>query len=109
MMLRLHGLDIDRLKEIGDYATSPRYGDDERAAIAYADAMTATPTKATDEQIADLERRFGRDGVVELTYQIALENMRSRMNTALGITEQGFSSGDACRVPWADSGTAQTA
>jgi hypothetical protein len=23
------------------------------------------------------------------------------MNTALGITEQGFSSGDACQVPWA--------
>jgi hypothetical protein len=25
------------------------------------------------------------------------------MNSALGITEQGFSSGDACRVPWADA------
>jgi hypothetical protein len=37
--------------------------------------------------------------VVELTYQIALENMRARMNSALGIAEQGFSSGDACRVP----------
>ena len=24
------------------------------------------------------------------------------MNTALGITEQGFNSGDACRVPWMD-------
>ena len=102
MLLRLDGLDVERLKEIGDYATSSRYSDDERAAIAYADAMTATPTEATDEQVADLERRFGRDGVVELTYQIALENQRSRMNTALGITEQGFNSGDACRVPWAD-------
>jgi hypothetical protein len=47
--------------------------------------------------------RFGRDGVVELTHQIALENLRSRMNSALGITEQGFNSGDACRVPWADA------
>jgi alkylhydroperoxidase family enzyme len=103
MLMRLDGLDIDRLKEIGDYATSPRYSDDERAAIAYADAMTATPPQATDEQVADLERRFGRAGVVELTYQIALENLRSRMNSALGITEQGFSSGDACRVPWADA------
>jgi hypothetical protein len=36
-----------------------------------------------------------------LTYQIGIENMRARMNTALGITEQGFSSGAACRVPWA--------
>jgi len=108
MLARLDGLDIDQLKEIGHYVTSARYGDDERAAIAYADAMSATPPQATDEQVADLERRFGRDGVVELTYQIALENLRSRMNLALGITEQGFSSGEACRVPWANQTTATT-
>ena len=61
--------------------------------------MTATHSEVTNEQVADLERRFGRYGIVELTYQIAHENMRSRMNSALGITEQGFSSDDACRVP----------
>jgi AhpD family alkylhydroperoxidase len=109
MMARLDGLDLDQLKEIGDYATSSHYSEDERAAIAYADAMSATPPEATDEQVADLERRFGRDGVVELTYQIALENLRSRMNSALGITEQGFSSGEACRVPWANQTTTTTA
>jgi AhpD family alkylhydroperoxidase len=102
MLQRLEGLDVDRLKEIGDYTTSSRYSDDERAAIAYADAMTATPPEVTDEQVADLQRRFGRDGVVELTFQISLENQRSRMNSALGITEQGFSSGEACRVPWVE-------
>nr|WP_296767991.1 carboxymuconolactone decarboxylase family protein [Rhodococcus sp. (in: high G+C Gram-positive bacteria)] len=100
MMQRLDGLDIDRLREIGEYDSSSNYSDDERAAIAYADSMTATPSTATDEQVADLEDRFGRAGVVELTYQIGLENMRARMNSSLGITEQGFSSGDACRVPW---------
>jgi AhpD family alkylhydroperoxidase len=109
MLLRLKGLDTDRLKDIGDYATSPVYTDDERAAIAYADAMTSTPTGVTDQQVADLERRFGRAGVIELTYQIANENLRSRMNTALGITDQGFSSGDKCRVPWADTSTASQA
>ena len=77
-----------------------------RAAIAYADAMTTDPHTVTDEQVADLRTRFGDDGVIELTYQVGVENMRSRMNTALGITEQGFNSGDACRVPWADSPTA---
>jgi AhpD family alkylhydroperoxidase len=108
MLARLDGLDIDQLKEIGDYASSARYSEDERAAIAYAEAITATPTEVTDEQVADLERRFGRDGVVELTYQIALENLRSRMNLALGITEQGFSSSEACRVPWANQTTTTT-
>jgi alkylhydroperoxidase family enzyme len=103
MMQRLDGLDVARLKDIENYATSPQFTDDERAAIAYADAMTVDPHTVTDEQVADLRGRFGDDGVIELTYQIGVENMRARMNSALGITEQGFNSGSACRVPWADS------
>ncbi|MFS0897641.1 carboxymuconolactone decarboxylase family protein [Mycolicibacterium litorale] len=99
MLQRLDGLDVERLTDIDDYATSPRYSDDERAAIAYADAMTTDPHTVTDEQVADLRRRFGDAGVIELTYQIGVENMRARMYAALGITEQGFST-DACRVPW---------
>jgi AhpD family alkylhydroperoxidase len=100
MLQRLDGLDVQRLQEIDNYAISDRFTEDERAAIAYADAMTTDPHKVTDEQVADLRARFGDAGVIELSYQIGLENMRARMNSALGITEQGFSSGDACRVPW---------
>ena len=101
MLIRLEGLDVERLKSVDEYATSPLFTEDERAAIAYADAMTTDPHTITDEQVDDLVRRFGDDGVIELTYQIGVENMRARMYSALGITEQGFSSGDACRVPWA--------
>ncbi len=101
MLIRLDGLDVERLKEIDSYATSPLFTDDERAAIVYADEITRDPHTVTDEQVADLRRRFGDTGVFELTYQIGIENMRARMNTALGITEQGFSSGAACRTPWA--------
>ncbi|WJR32730.1 carboxymuconolactone decarboxylase family protein [Mycobacteroides immunogenum] len=103
MLQRLDGLDVDRLKAIDDYATSPLFTEDERAAIAYADAMTGNPHDITDEQVADLRRRFGDAGVIELSYQIGVENMRARTYAALGITEQGFNSGDACRVPWATS------
>jgi AhpD family alkylhydroperoxidase len=99
-MLQKHdGLDIERLKKIDDYATSSSFSHQERLAIAYADAMSADQVTVTDEQVAELEREFGRDGVIELTYQIALENSRARMNSALGIVDQGFTSGDACRVP----------
>ena len=101
MLIRLEGLDVERLKSVDEYATSPLFTDDERAAIAYADAMTKDPHTITDEQVDDLRRRFGDAGVIELTYQIGVENMRARMYSALGITEQGFNSGDACRVPWA--------
>lgn len=99
MLQRLAGLDIDRLTDIDNYARSPRYSHAERLAIAYADAMTETPITVTDEQVAELEAEFGRKGVIELTYHIALENLRGRTNSALGIPAQGFTSGEACQVP----------
>lgn len=99
-MLQKHeGLDIDRLKQIDDYETSPAYSHQERLAIAYADAMTTTPVSVTDEQVAELRREFGDKGVLELTYQVGLENMRARTYTALDIRDQGFTSGDACLIP----------
>ena len=107
MLQRLEGLDMERLKDIDNYATSPLFTDDERAAIAYADAMTTDPHTVTDEQVAELRHRFGENGVIELTYQVGVENMRARMNSALGITEQGFNSGDACRVPWMEQPAAE--
>lgn len=99
MLQRLEGLDIERLRQIDDYATSPAYNTQERMAIAYADAMTSNPITVTDEQVARLRAEFGDKGVIELTYHIALENHRARFNSALGITDQGFTSGDACTVP----------
>ena len=64
MLQRLEGLDIQRLKDIDNYATSTAFTDDERAAIAYADAMTADPHTVTDEQIADLQSPLRRSGSV---------------------------------------------
>ncbi|OLF18755.1 carboxymuconolactone decarboxylase family protein [Actinophytocola xanthii] len=99
-MLQKHeGLDIERLRQIDDYRDSSAYTHQERLAIAYADAMTANPVGVTDEQVAELRAEFGDRGVLELTYQIGLENMRARSYSALGIRDQGFTSGDACRVP----------
>ena len=100
MLMRLDGLDIDQLKHIADFETSDAFTDEERDIVRYADAMSETPMTVTDEQVATLVERYGHAGVVELTDQIALENHRARFNHAFGITDQGFSSGDACRVPW---------
>lgn len=99
MLQRHHGLDIDRLRAIDDYVTSAAFSDLERRALAYADAMTELPTTVTDEMVAELNAELGDRGLVELTYAIAVENHRARFNHALGITDQGFTSGDACQVP----------
>lgn len=99
MLQRHKGLDVDRLREVDRYATSPLFTAEERLALAYADAMTARPMTVTDEQVAELDARLGHDGLIELTHAIALENQRARFNHALGIVDQGFTSGEACRVP----------
>ncbi|MBI3628288.1 MAG: carboxymuconolactone decarboxylase family protein, partial [Candidatus Rokubacteria bacterium] len=44
----------------------------------------------SDELFARVRAHFGEAQVVELTAAIALENFRSKFNTALGIEAQGF-------------------
>ncbi|MFF3356919.1 hypothetical protein ACFYWN_30715 [Streptomyces sp. NPDC002917] len=40
---------------------------------------------------------LGEKALVELTTMVAVENMRSRAHSALGLTSQGFK--DQCEVP----------
>jgi AhpD family alkylhydroperoxidase len=93
------GLDADHLRRAAaDGAPEdPRFDADERAVLAYADAMSAQPIAVTDAQVADLDARLGHAGLVELTQVIAVENQRARANAALGLRAQGFAA--ACAVP----------
>ena len=97
------GVDPVKLREITDWQRSTVYNERERAAIRYAVAMTQTPPEVTDDMVADLRTRFTDAEVVELTATIALENQRSRINTALGLTSQGFR--DHCDLPTDRSGS----
>ncbi len=72
------------------FATSRHYSAPERAALAFAEAMTITGQKVTDELFAEARRHFSEAQVVELTAAVALENFRSKFNVALGIESQGF-------------------
>ena len=63
----------------------------------YAEAMTATPPTVTDELSARLLKDLGEPAFVELTTIVAVENLRSRVNSAFGLTGQGFS--DRCEIP----------
>ena len=74
-------------------ATSPLFNEEERAALAYAEAMTITGQRVTDELFARVRKSFDEPAVVELTAAVALENFRSKFNVALGIEAQGF-----CRI-----------
>lgn len=99
MLQREEGLDVERLSAIDDYPASPRFTDQERRVLAYADAMTDLPMQVTDEQVAELDRELGHAALVELTMLIAVEHQQTRFNHALGLTSQGFATGEACRAP----------
>ncbi|MFD6878174.1 MULTISPECIES: carboxymuconolactone decarboxylase family protein [unclassified Streptomyces] len=64
--------------------------------LEYAEAMTDTEPTVTDELAARLIALLGEEAFVELTAMVALENFRSRVNSAFGLTGQGFA--EACAM-----------
>src|SRR3712207_514314 len=80
------GVDPAKLRDVPRWRDSDVYTDTERAVLAYAEAATATPPTVTDEMVADLRTRLDDAALVELTMMIAVENQRSRFNSALGLT-----------------------
>ncbi len=91
------GMDPAKLEGLADWRASDAYTSLERQVLEYAEAMTTTPPSVTDEMVEGLRESLTDDQLVELTAMIALENLRSRTNAALGLTSQGFK--DHCEVP----------
>lgn len=90
------GLDTAKVREVPRWRTSEAFSSLEREVMAYAEAMTATPPTADEAMVRSLTAQLGEPGVVELTYMVALENQRSRINAAMGLASQGFS--DRCEL-----------
>jgi len=95
-------LDQTKASQVPCWRQSAVFTPLEREVLGYAEAMTNTPTTVTDEQSASLLKQLGSAGMVELTVFIGFANLASRVNTAHGITSQGYSS--ACEIPLAKSG-----
>ena len=90
------GLDTSKLGEVPRWRESEVFTELERRVLEYAEAMTATPPEVSDDMAEALRADLGNDGFVELTMMIAVENERSRFNSALGLTSQGFK--DRCEL-----------
>jgi alkylhydroperoxidase family enzyme len=71
----------------------------EREVMDYAEAMTETPPRVTDEMAARLLEQLGAPALVELTAFVGAANMAARSNVAMGIESQGFSK--VCKLPLA--------
>jgi alkylhydroperoxidase family enzyme len=84
------GADEDKVREVPTWRESPRFSPMERAALEYAEAMTITGQRVSDELFARLRSFFDEGQLVELTAAVALENFRSKFNVPLGVESQGF-------------------
>jgi AhpD family alkylhydroperoxidase len=93
------GLDEAKASEVPRWRESLVFTSLERDVMEYAEAMSDTPPRVTDELSARLLTQLGAPAMVELTASVAFANMATRSNTALGIEAQGFST--ACPLPLA--------
>lgn len=93
------GLDLDKVREVPRWRESGAFTPLERDVMAYAEAMTVTPPTVTDELSTRLRMAIGTTALVELTMMIAVENERSRFNSAAGLSSQGYS--EVCELPLA--------
>ncbi|WP_328299117.1 carboxymuconolactone decarboxylase family protein [Streptomyces sp. NBC_00435] len=92
------GLDAEKAGKVPVWRDTPEaFTELELLVMEYAEAMTETAPTVTDELAAGLIARLGEAGFVELTAMVALENLRSRVNSAFGLTSQGFK--ESCEVP----------
>jgi alkylhydroperoxidase family enzyme len=100
------GIDQAKLRAVPTWRSSEVFTDLEREVLAYAEAVTATPPTVTDEMVAGLRRGLDDAALVELTMMVAVENIRSRFNSAMGLTSQGFK--DRCELADTSAGRASS-
>ena len=86
------GITDEKLATLADYASSNLYSDKEKAALAYAEAVTHSDRQPTEEHFKALRCYFDDDAIIELTGLIGFQNMSSKFNAALGVKPQGFCS-----------------
>ena len=88
------GIGEDKLWALEDWRGSNLFEERERAALEYAEAITASDREVDDRLMARLRAHFDDDTIVELTALIAFQNLSSKFNAALDVPPQGF-----CRLP----------
>jgi len=64
----------------GDFQVSPLFSDREKAALAWAEAMTLNTAKFDDKVWSELRARFTDAEIVEISLASAMFNMINRLN-----------------------------
>lgn len=75
----------EELREVPNWEHSKILGERERVAIEYAEEMSKTPVRVSEELFERLKKHFSDEQIVELSASIAYENYRARFNHALDV------------------------
>ena len=84
------GASAEKIGAVERFRSSDLFTEREKLALEYAEKMTITGEKVTDDLFQRVRRQFSEAETVELTAAVALENFRSKFNVALGVEAQGF-------------------
>ena len=84
-----HAVPTEKICGTADGQDSKVFSQLELLVMEYAGAMTVTPPRVTGAMVAALCEHLNEAQLVELTAIIAVENLRSRIDSALGLTAQG--------------------
>ena len=87
------GVSEEQFAALDQFETSLLFDERQKAALAYAEAMTRTDAGVDEPLMARVKKHFNDNAVIELTAIIAFQNMSSKFNAALDVAPQGF-----CRV-----------
>jgi len=80
---------LDRLDAVADWSTSDVFTPAERAALAYAEAVTKE-IHVKDAVYEELKRHFDDRAIVEITWLAAIEGYFNRLAGPLGIGNDGL-------------------
>ncbi len=84
------GVDRAKLAELANFVTSRLFSDREKAALAYAEAVSDSDSQPTSEDLNRLREHFDDNAIIELTALIAFQNLSSKFNAALGAEPLSF-------------------
>ncbi len=80
----------EELREVPNWEHSKVLGERDKIVIEYAEEMSKTPVRVSDELFERLKKFFSDEQIVELTASVAYENYRARFNHALHIGSENF-------------------
>lgn len=80
------GVPMAKVEAIWDYENSPAFTAAEKAAMAFAQVASLTPSGATDAHFAEMKKHYSDEQIVELVAVVSFFGFMNRFNDNLAVT-----------------------